>query len=79
MSETLVVVDPAILGDEPDAEMGAWLRPDGAPVEGGEVIAEINAAKATVEVAAPVAGTLRHLVEAGALLTAGTPIAAIAH
>jgi pyruvate/2-oxoglutarate dehydrogenase complex dihydrolipoamide acyltransferase (E2) component len=44
----------------------AWLKQPGDPVEKGEAVVEVEAAKATVEVPAPVSGTLaRILVEPG--------------
>jgi len=79
VTETSVAIDPAILGDEEDVEVTTWLVPDGAAVESGQPIVEVNAAKATVEIAAPVAGRLRHLVAAGTLVGAGHAIASIAH
>ena len=79
MPETVVVIDAAILGDEDDAELATWMAPDGTVVQPGQPIAEVNAAKATVEIAAPVGGQLRHLVEAGAIVAAGSAIAAIVH
>jgi len=77
MREAAISVDPAILGDEDDAVLARWLAPDGSQVQAGQPIAEVEAAKATVEIAAPLAGRLRHQAEAGAVVVAGQAIAAI--
>lgn len=78
MAETTVVVDAAILGDDDEAELSAWLAAEGDLVIVGQPIAEISASKAIVEVSAPVAGRLRHLADVGAILGAGQEFAAIA-
>jgi pyruvate/2-oxoglutarate dehydrogenase complex dihydrolipoamide acyltransferase (E2) component len=72
-----VVVDPVIAGDEEEVELASWLQPDGATVEAGQLIAELNVAKATVEIAAPVSGRLQHHVTAGAIVAPGQAIASI--
>jgi pyruvate/2-oxoglutarate dehydrogenase complex dihydrolipoamide acyltransferase (E2) component len=72
-----VRVDPAILGEDDDGELTAWLVPDGARVEADQPIAELTAAKVVTEVTAPVAGTLRRLVAEGALLAPDQEIAVI--
>lgn len=54
-----VRVDPAIIGEDDDAELTTWLASDGAFVEGDQPIAEITAAKVVTEVPAPAAGRLR--------------------
>jgi pyruvate/2-oxoglutarate dehydrogenase complex dihydrolipoamide acyltransferase (E2) component len=77
MAETAVLIDPAILGDEDEVELTTWLAPDGSGVLAGQPIAEVTAAKATVEILAPVAGQLRHLVAAGTVVEAGHAIASI--
>jgi pyruvate/2-oxoglutarate dehydrogenase complex dihydrolipoamide acyltransferase (E2) component len=77
MAETAVLIDPAILGDEDEVELTTWLQPDGSGVNAGQPIAEVTAAKATVEIPSPVAGQLHHLVEAGAVVEAGHAIASI--
>ena len=77
MAETTLVLDGALLGDDDEAELSAWLVSAGTTVVAGQPIAEISGAKATVEVAAPAAGRLRQLVDVGAVLTAGEPFAVI--
>jgi pyruvate/2-oxoglutarate dehydrogenase complex dihydrolipoamide acyltransferase (E2) component len=77
LTETAILIDPAVVGDDDDVELTTWLQPDGAGVHAGQVIAEVTAAKATVEILAPVAGLLRHLVQAGAVVEAGDAIASI--
>jgi pyruvate dehydrogenase E2 component (dihydrolipoamide acetyltransferase) len=51
-----------------DGALTAWLRPDGAAVAAGEVVAEITTEKASYEIEAPVAGTLHAVAEVGATL-----------
>ena len=70
-------VDPAILGEDDDAELTSWLAPDGATVQADQVIAEITAAKVVTEIPAPAAGRLRHLVPEGSALSPGQEIAVI--
>jgi len=79
MADTILLLDAAILGDDDEAELTAWLVAAGANVSAGEPIAEISGSKATVEVTAPVAGRLRRLVDTGAVLAAGQAYAAIEH
>jgi pyruvate/2-oxoglutarate dehydrogenase complex dihydrolipoamide acyltransferase (E2) component len=55
-----------------------WLKAVGDKVRQGEVIVEIETAKAVQEVEAPVSGTLvRILLEEGATAPVNTPIAVI--
>ena len=72
-----ILVDPAIVGEDDDAELTAWLVPDGASVEAEQPIAEITAAKVVTEVPSPAAGRLRHLVPEGATLSPGQEIAVV--
>jgi 2-oxoglutarate dehydrogenase E2 component (dihydrolipoamide succinyltransferase) len=72
-----VRVDPAIIGEDDDAELTTWLSSDGAFVEADQPIAEITAAKVVTEVPAPAAGRLRHLIKAGAPLWPGQEIAVV--
>lgn len=73
-----VVLDKTILGDEAEAEIKAWKKADCDAVQAGELIAEVETGKAVVEVTAPSAGTLKILVEEGALVELDTAIARIA-
>lgn len=45
-----------------DGEIVRWLKAEGDRVSEGETIVEVEAAKTTVEVPAPVAGTLKRIV-----------------
>jgi len=55
-----------------------WLKAVGDRIEQGEVIAEIETAKATQEIEAPVAGTLTQILAAeGATVAVNTPLALI--
>ena len=51
-----------------EGTLAAWLFPDGAQVQMGEAIAEIETEKATNEIPAPATGVLRHTAAVGALL-----------
>jgi pyruvate dehydrogenase E2 component (dihydrolipoamide acetyltransferase) len=46
----------------------SWRKPNGAAVEAGEVVLEIETEKALQEVSAPVAGVLHHVLDEGAQL-----------
>jgi pyruvate dehydrogenase E2 component (dihydrolipoamide acetyltransferase) len=46
----------------------SWRKPDGAAVEAGEVVLEIETEKALQEVSAPVGGVLHHVLDEGAQL-----------
>lgn len=48
-----------------EGTLARWLKPSGAAVEAGEVIAEIDVEKAIAEVMAPVSGVLHHVVAEG--------------
>ena len=54
-----------------------WLKPDGATVSIGDVIAEIETDKSNVEVEAEEAGVLHTKVQPGAVVPVGQPIATI--
>ena len=51
-----------------EGTLAQWLKPSGARVVAGEVIAEIETEKAIADLTAPADGILHHLVEPGALL-----------
>ena len=54
-----------------------WMKADGESVKAGDHIYELEYDKSTVEVEAPVDGTLHILVEEGATLPVGTKVAEI--
>lgn len=45
-----------------DAEVVKWLKAEGEPVSEGEPLVEVEAAKTTVEVVAPVSGILKTII-----------------
>jgi pyruvate dehydrogenase E2 component (dihydrolipoamide acetyltransferase) len=56
-----------------------WVKVEGESVEKGQVLAEIETDKATVEVESSASGIIhRHLVEQGSIVPVGTPIVVIA-
>jgi pyruvate/2-oxoglutarate dehydrogenase complex dihydrolipoamide acyltransferase (E2) component len=70
---------PNLGAEAAEARVVAWLKVVGDVVAAGEPIAEIETEKATVELEAPVAGTLTEiLVPAGADATVGATLAIIA-
>jgi pyruvate dehydrogenase E2 component (dihydrolipoamide acetyltransferase) len=69
---------PNLGADMDSGKIAAWLKKVGDPVERGEVIAEIETDKATVEMEALQAGTLVEIVaDVGAELPVGDVIAYI--
>ena len=61
-----------------EAVITAWLKQPGDAVNQGDVIAEIETDKATVEIEAPVAGRLGpHLAAEGDVVEVGTTIVVI--
>jgi pyruvate/2-oxoglutarate dehydrogenase complex dihydrolipoamide acyltransferase (E2) component len=61
-----------------EATIVSWLKAVGDRVEAGEAVAEIETAKSTVEVEAPVAGTITAIhFEVDAEVEVGTEIATI--
>jgi len=60
-----------------EVTVAKWLKPDGAQVAQDEVIAELESDKATFELPAEAAGTLRHAVEEGQTIAIGTVVARI--
>ena len=70
---------PNLGAETAEARVVAWLKAVGDVVSAGEPTAEIETEKATVELEAPVAGTLAEiLVPAGAEATVGATLATIA-
>ncbi|WP_324674748.1 2-oxoglutarate dehydrogenase complex dihydrolipoyllysine-residue succinyltransferase [Hymenobacter sp. GOD-10R] len=60
-----------------EVTVSKWLKPNGAQVAQDEVIAELESDKATFELPAEAAGTLRHAVEEGQTISIGTVVARI--
>jgi len=73
-----VVAMPKLGFDMAEGLLVRWVRHEGDPVEKGEVLAEIETDKATVEVEASASGVLRSLLVAEkSSVPVGTPIAVI--
>src|SRR5215213_3686607 len=60
-----------------EATLNRWFVPDGAFVKADEPLYEMGTDKASQEVAAPVAGVVKHLVKEGATVAIGTVVAEI--
>jgi pyruvate dehydrogenase E2 component (dihydrolipoamide acetyltransferase) len=77
MAETITM--PKLGFDMAEGTLVRWVRVEGETVEKGQVLAEIETDKATVEVESNAAGVVyKHLVEQGSIVPVGTPIAVIA-
>lgn len=77
MAETIKM--PKLGFDMQEGTLVRWVRQEGETIEKGQVLAEIETDKATVEVESSVSGVVhRHLVEQGAVVPVGAPIAIIA-
>ncbi|MDH5506613.1 MAG: 2-oxo acid dehydrogenase subunit E2, partial [Anaerolineae bacterium] len=73
-----IVTMPKLGFDMAEGTLVRWAKAEGELVEKGELLAEIETDKATVEVESLFSGTLRkHLVEAGAIVPVNNPIAVI--
>lgn len=73
-----LVTMPKLGFDMAEGTLIRWVKAEGQPVSKGEVLAEIETDKATVEVEAQVAGVvLQHLVGEKTTVPVGTPIAVI--
>ncbi|MDX9863740.1 MAG: dihydrolipoamide acetyltransferase family protein [Anaerolineaceae bacterium] len=73
-----VIKMPKLGFDMAEGTLVHWLKKEGEPVERGEIVAEIETDKATVEVESGYAGTIcRLLVDEGTTLPVGKPIAII--
>src|ERR1700733_2442471 len=57
--------------------LGVWSKPDGAYVNAGDPLFEIETDKVTSEVVAESAGLLKHLVKAGDTVQIGQVVASI--
>lgn len=72
------IVMPKLGFDMREAELVSWLKEEGEPVEKGEIIAEIESDKATLELEAQAGGILlKKLEEAGAVVPVGANIAIV--
>ena len=70
---------PKLGFDMAEGTLVRWLRAEGEEVKKGDVLAEIETDKATVEVESTYSGVVnRHLVDQGAIVPVGEPIAVIA-
>ena len=73
-----VVTMPKLGFDMAEGILVRWVKSEGEPVEKGELLAEIETDKATVEVESSFSGTIRqHLVAEGSIVPVGEPIAVI--
>ena len=73
-----VVMMPKLGFDMAEGILVRWIISEGESVEKGQVLAEIETDKATVEVEALVDGIIhKHLISEGAITPVGTPIAVI--
>jgi pyruvate dehydrogenase E2 component (dihydrolipoamide acetyltransferase) len=69
---------PRYAADAVDGRVAAWLKSPGDPVERGEVIAEIETDKATLDLEAMASGVLAEIVhDVDAEVPVGEPIAYI--
>jgi pyruvate dehydrogenase E2 component (dihydrolipoamide acetyltransferase) len=76
MAETVTM--PKLGFDMAEGMLVRWVKKQGDPVKKGDVIAEIETDKATVEVESPYEGMmLKHLVEQSTSVPVGDPIAVI--
>lgn len=74
-----IVTMPKLGFDMQEGTLVRWVRVEGEAVEKGQVLAEIETDKATVEVESVASGIVyKHLVEQGSVVPVGTPIAVIA-
>jgi pyruvate dehydrogenase E2 component (dihydrolipoamide acetyltransferase) len=69
---------PKLGFDMAEGKLVRWMLSEGEQVEKGQVLAEIETDKATVEVEASISGTvLKHVIEEGAIVPIGNPIAIV--
>ena len=74
-----IVTMPKLGFDMAEGTLVRWVKSEGDPINKGDVLAEIETDKATVEVDSSFTGILnRRLVEQGDVVPVGTPIAVIA-
>jgi len=76
MSETINM--PKLGFDMAEGTLIRWVVTEGEAIQKGDVLAEIETDKATVEVESPASGlVLKHLVDEGAIVPVSTPIAVV--
>ena len=74
-----IVTMPKLGFDMAEGTLVRWVKAEGETVNKGEILAEIETDKATVEVESSFSGILhKQLVEQGAIVPVSTPIAVIA-
>jgi pyruvate dehydrogenase E2 component (dihydrolipoamide acetyltransferase) len=74
-----LVTMPKLGFDMAEGTLVRWVKAEGDPLEKGDVIAEIETDKATVEVESSHSGKMyRHLVDEGTVLPVNAPIAVVA-
>ena len=74
---TIEMTIPTVGESITEVTVAKWLKEDGTQVERDEVIAELESDKATFELPAEAAGTLRHAVKEGETIAIGALIARI--
>jgi len=76
MAETISM--PKLGFDMAEGTLVRWVKNEGEEISKGDVLAEIETDKATVEVESSAGGTvLKHLVDEGAIVPVSTPIAVV--
>jgi len=66
---------PKIGMEMTEAVLALWLADDGALVDKGQPLYEIETDKVTTEIEAPAAGRLRRIAHEGVTYTVGDPVA----
>jgi len=66
---------PKIGMEMTEAVLARWLVGDGALVDRGQPVYEMETDKVSTEIEAPVAGRLRHIAEVGVTYAVGDPVA----
>jgi pyruvate/2-oxoglutarate dehydrogenase complex dihydrolipoamide acyltransferase (E2) component len=69
-----IIIGPDKLGDEAEVELTRWIVDDGEIVTAGDPVAEVETAKALLEVLAPQSGELIQMTDVGSILEAGAVI-----
>ena len=72
-----IVEMPKLGFDMAEGKLASWVIPEQGKVEKGNVLAEIETDKATVEVESSFTGVFKHLAKEGESLPVGAPIAVI--
>lgn len=73
-----IITAPHLGANDTEARLVAWLEKPGSKVKRGAPVCELETTKATIEVESPANGFLHVLVEAGATVAAGAPVALLA-